>query len=346
MYRAAKLTLTAITVVLSTSGNAFAAGTKPAVSPPLNDCDRLTTVPGDPQQASGSIAPGKIDPQLAIAACRKATKAYPASARYQARLGYALQAGRQYSQAALWFRKSADNGNAFAMYRLGSLYFAGSGLPQDYGHAFKWFQRAANLGHVKAMHTIAVMYSDGQGTAKNGGEAINWYRKAAAKGNASSMYNLGIRNFTGDGLARDVRKAAHWFRQAAEHGNISAMHNIAFMYRQGLGVAKNPGKSVSWFKKAAERGHVGAMHNLAAMLDDNKIAGNNPQKAAGYEFMALAAKKPLAIRIFFASAKNRTVEFRIALQKKLIAGGFLNAPADGKFGPATIRAIKKLARQQ
>ena len=46
------------------------------------------------------------------------------------------------AQAATWFRKAAEQGDAGAQYNLGGLYFWGRGVPQDYAEAYFWLDVA------------------------------------------------------------------------------------------------------------------------------------------------------------------------------------------------------------
>jgi uncharacterized protein len=49
--------------------------------------------------------------------------------------------------AVIWYRKAADQGNAEAQYRLGSMYYRGQGgVRQSYEEAYFWFILAAKAG--------------------------------------------------------------------------------------------------------------------------------------------------------------------------------------------------------
>jgi TPR repeat protein len=65
----------------------------------------------------------------------------------QHNLGFAYGVGQglpqDYGQAAFWYRKAADQGNAEAQLGLGLLYAQGQGVPQDYVEAYFWFDLAA-----------------------------------------------------------------------------------------------------------------------------------------------------------------------------------------------------------
>ncbi len=65
----------------------------------------------------------------------------------QYKLGYDYYRGRgvalDYVQAAIWWRKAADQGYPSAQNNLGVLYNAGKGVPQSYAEAYFWENLAA-----------------------------------------------------------------------------------------------------------------------------------------------------------------------------------------------------------
>ena len=71
---------------------------------------------------------------------------------------YSLGSGtpKNFTEAAKWFRRSADQGDPAAQYHLGvqshreSMKVAGEGTHEAQIEAFKWFQLAANQGYWKA----------------------------------------------------------------------------------------------------------------------------------------------------------------------------------------------------
>ena len=52
------------------------------------------------------------------------------------------------------YKEDAEKGNAEAQYHLGSRYFFGLGVKQDYNEAAKWFKKAAAQGHSGAIKEI------------------------------------------------------------------------------------------------------------------------------------------------------------------------------------------------
>jgi hypothetical protein len=50
---------------------------------------------------------------------------------------------QDFAQAAAWFRKAAEQGDAEAQYSLVGLYYIGQGVPQDWEEAYFWHDLAA-----------------------------------------------------------------------------------------------------------------------------------------------------------------------------------------------------------
>jgi TPR repeat protein len=57
-------------------------------------------------------------------------------------VGAEAYARGDFAEAATWFRKSADQGNATAQDSLGVMHVNGEGVPQDYVRAYAWFNIA------------------------------------------------------------------------------------------------------------------------------------------------------------------------------------------------------------
>jgi hypothetical protein len=60
------------------------------------------------------------------------------------------------------------------------LYDQGHGVPQDYAQAAIWYRRAAEQGNVAAQANLSKLYEDGRGVLKNYAEAYFWIDLAAS----------------------------------------------------------------------------------------------------------------------------------------------------------------------
>ena len=101
--------------------------------------------------------------------------------------GYDLYTQGNYTEAVKWWRKAAEQGNAYAQYNLGNCYYHGQGVPQDYAEAVKWYRKAVEQGNADAQYNLGACYENGDGVPQNYDEAVKWYRKAAQQGNEDAQ---------------------------------------------------------------------------------------------------------------------------------------------------------------
>lgn len=68
---------------------------------------------------------------------------------------------KDFNQAAAWYRKAADRGNAPAQCNLGAAYFMGRGVPKDPAQAETWLRKAADQGHTMARQYLENLRTSG-----------------------------------------------------------------------------------------------------------------------------------------------------------------------------------------
>ena len=83
-----------------------------------------------------------------------------------------------YKQAAAWYRKAADQGDALGQNNIGFMYQRGQGVPQDYSAALSWYRLAADQGHAHAQNNLGWMYFRGLGVPKDDVQAYMWFNLA------------------------------------------------------------------------------------------------------------------------------------------------------------------------
>jgi TPR repeat protein len=66
------------------------------------------------------------------------------------------------------------------------------GLAQDHAEAAKWFRRAAEQGNADAQNNLGAIYAEGQGVPRDMIGAYTWLSLAATAGNQSAAKNLDI----------------------------------------------------------------------------------------------------------------------------------------------------------
>ena len=114
---------------------------------------------------------------------------------------------KRYREAAKWYRKAAEQGDAQAQNYLGVMYDKGEGIEQDYQEAAKWYRKAAEQGDAWAQNNLGLMYHNGEGIEQDYQKAVKWYRKAAEQGLHLAHYNLGLMYEFGNGVGQNYKKA-------------------------------------------------------------------------------------------------------------------------------------------
>jgi len=141
---------------------------------------------------------------------------------------------------------------------------------EDGIESVKWIRKAAEQGDAEAQSKLGTMYNKGRGVAQSDTEAVNWYRKAAEQGDAKAQNNLGVMYVSGRGVAQSVSEAGNWFRKAADQGVAEAQLNLGAMYENGYGVAQSHADAMKWYTKAAAQGNENAKKALAALKNRTK----------------------------------------------------------------------------
>ena len=90
------------------------------------------------------------------------------------------------------FYLDAIRGDHILQAVIGSFFYEGKRVKQDYKEAFCWCLKAAEygIGMDESQYLIGRMYELGQGVKRNHAMAIEWYLKAAAQENILAMARL------------------------------------------------------------------------------------------------------------------------------------------------------------
>ena len=98
------------------------------------------------------------------------------------------------------------------------------GLP-NYTNAAVWYRKSADQNFPEAQANLASLYARGNGVKKDVAEAINWWRKAGAQGVAWAQFNLGVAYDRGEGVTTNYAEARKWYDLAARQGFADAQYN-------------------------------------------------------------------------------------------------------------------------
>ena len=204
----------------------------------------------------------------------------------------------------------AEQGNAEAQFNLGSLYYQGWGVPQDYKEAAQWMRKAAEQGHVFAQVTLGSLYAEGVRGAieKDYPQALMWFIFAAAQGDIEAMEfrdNLASRMTPtqiteAQRLVREFKpqnvytKSLLEFKALGEQGDAAAQFKVGLIYYKGQGVPPDYMEALNWFKKAALQGHPLAQYNAGYMYEKGEGTPQDYVEAAKYYRQAAEQGNQLA----------------------------------------------------
>lgn len=114
------------------------------------------------------------------------TFAFAQAGQFEA--GEAAYFEHDYANAIRLLRPLADSGNAPARNRLASIYFwGGHGVQQDAAQAALWYRKAADQGNALAQAHLGLMYEHGYGVPRNAVMARMWLNLAVSRAPSLSM---------------------------------------------------------------------------------------------------------------------------------------------------------------
>jgi hypothetical protein len=123
---------------------------------------------------------------------------------------------QDYAEAARWWRKAADQGDADAQQNLGFMYYSGHGATQDYAEAARWYRKAADHGDAGAQDNLGVMYLNGEGVPQDYVQSHMWMNLAASRASGDDQKKYAderesvARKMTPQQVAEAQRLALEW----------------------------------------------------------------------------------------------------------------------------------------
>lgn len=183
-------------------------------------------------------------------------------------------------EAAEWYQRAADLGDAVGQYRLGVYYHHGCGVPQDLRKAVDLFILAANQDYFPAHTNLGYCYQHGLGVDRNEALAADWYHMAAQSGMAEAQTNLAICYKNGSGVERNMDKAVYWFREAADQWDMAGMYGLAKCYDEGEGVEQDEFVAAYWYLRVAEMGDPYAQFVVGTLFEEGRGVVRSPEAAA------------------------------------------------------------------
>lgn len=191
--------------------------------------------------------------------------------------------------AAKWYRKAAESGDPEAQFTYGAL------IVTNKAEKALWYEKAAEQGHTQAALWLAWLYKYEELRTKeeSSAEIVRWYSKAAGAGNdmfsVIAQDSLGDVYSQGELVPQDLSKAFTWYNCAAKNQSSSAQFALGAMYRDGKGVEQDLPAAAKWFTRAAEHGHSEAQAGIAELYKSGR--GVEKDYTEAYAWFNIAARK-------------------------------------------------------
>jgi TPR repeat protein len=125
----------------------------------------------------------------------------------------------------------------------------------NYMQALPLFQSLANQGYAEPQNYLGSMYYNGNGVNQDFTQAVYWYQKAAEQGSFNAQVSMGWFYMSGLGnLPKDYKLAAYWNTLGTNNGHPEGANNLGWQYEHGLGVAQDLNKAVELYQYAINKG--------------------------------------------------------------------------------------------
>lgn len=199
---------------------------------------------------------------------------------------------------------AAKKGDVEAQNTLGSYYYSGKKVKQNYEAALKWFTLAAKQKHVQAIANMGLCYQFGRGIKADSLMAVKLYKESIKAGNAelvknreegvakqsASLFDLVLladlyENGCGSTIDKKPELALKYYKMAAAHQSLPAINKVAHLYDQ----VQKYAEALPYFKMAADRGEGFAAYKLGDYLCNGK--GTQVDKATAAVYLDKAAKQ-------------------------------------------------------
>ncbi len=188
--------------------------------------------------------------------------------------------------------KSAESGNQFAQYGLGSMYYYGNGVQKGLEQAFEWYEKSAKQNNPYASYSLARMYHHGEFAEKNMKKAQVYY-KIAYDGfsgiefeDDNLWYKLGDMCKKGLGTDVNIPHEMECFKASAELENKNALCEYGMELIKGKNVDQGIEVGIKMLEKALEKGNINAAYHLGKLYMDGEFVYMDLKKAEKYLLLA------------------------------------------------------------
>jgi hypothetical protein len=148
-------------------------------------------------------------------------------------------------------QQKAEKGDAAAQSSQGSGDDSGRGVPQDRAQAAAWYRKAAEQGDAKAQFNLGLMYRYGPGYSPNLDRWVDAFDPAPGYARPTAQRSPAARYSPGSGIPKDYIEAHKWMSLAAARATGDDQKRFADA-RDSLAKVMTPVQIAKAQKRAAE----------------------------------------------------------------------------------------------
>ena len=176
----------------------------------------------------------------------KSTLHYDHVYQYQLARFYTLAEKRDFEKIFEWLKKSSDQGNIEAQFKLGLCYHYGWGIPKNPEIAFTLFN-LIQIFHLDARALVGFYIVQGISVNEDIIHGMKILNEAASEGSAPALYLIGIIYASELAGPADLEKSKEYLQKAVELDFAPAFNSLGLIELD----QKNPDKALEWFLKGA-----------------------------------------------------------------------------------------------
>ena len=147
-------------------------------------------------------------------------------------------------------RAQSDEGNSDAKFYLGTLYYIGKNLNQDFDKAIKLFEEASDGGNVSATFNLGIIYAKGRGVDIDEKKAFDYYKKAAFGGLPQAQFNYALWLREGRVEEANPTEAMEWFKVSANKNFDRSLIELGKGYESGVAGRRDYREAVKLYRRA------------------------------------------------------------------------------------------------
>jgi hypothetical protein len=188
---------------------------------------------------------------------------------------------RDTKDAAFWYGKAAEGGDATSMFKYALLLMEGRDVPRDQKKADEWMKKAADSGQASAEFNWAQTLTADNPGVKGLETALPYYEKSAEQGIADAQYAVSQLYLNLPDLPKEKKtQAREWLSRAANAGYDTAQLDMGMWLINGVAGKQDLENGFKWMKVAAFRGNVVAQNKLAHLYINAIGTKQDPVAAA------------------------------------------------------------------